>query len=366
MKFTFTSLFTFIISVSFVYFMPSIKIISPIFSISILIFSIFLAILIHEIGHTLIAKKDGWNFISLSVGPFKIIKEKKLKIVKVSNVNEFFGLTAIIPSQNMKYSLRNSLKRVAIAGPISSLLFFFLLFFSSHIVNLSFLKAILQITSLPNFLIGITTLMPFQFGSLQTDGKLFLLMRKESHLALSYLSLFKIKNVATSSLVPSKWNLELLRDLENYSKPIDNINISSFEFNLQLEMRLYLFYYYIDTKNYEKAEDLLTPVVKLMHSKTMRKNHLVQVLYNLYITFLAIYNKDSRKSRYLFNKLTKNLSLDGYGYRRAEIMILYAEQNFAQAKDLTQKIYYKLPFQNGMMNIEKEWYKAVLKEDECS
>ncbi|MEM6634019.1 MAG: M50 family metallopeptidase [Bacteroidota bacterium] len=141
--------------------------------------SIFLAILIHELGHLLSGLYQGFSFEFFVIGflGLKRTENRKIKLFFNKNLNTFGGVAATSP----KYLDSNTLKmfaNVILAGPIASLLFgiltAILVFFTSQ--PFSF---ILLCTSLMCFMIFLAVTLPSRTGIFYTDRKRYQRLRSD-------------------------------------------------------------------------------------------------------------------------------------------------------------------------------------------
>lgn len=84
---------------------------------------VFIAILIHEIGHCICSLYFKWDFKYLIVGIIKIIKEEdKIKLKLNKDFNSFFGIQCSMPYKDIDDKIIKEFSYIALAGPVTSLI----------------------------------------------------------------------------------------------------------------------------------------------------------------------------------------------------------------------------------------------------
>lgn len=131
--------------------------------------SIFLGILLHELGHFIAGRGQGMQLLNLSVGPFVIERHKrKLYFHFVPSVLGYLGRAMMVfPEQYDKHIMRKKLIRYVYGGPITNIvlgaLSLALAFFTWH-------EPFFLIFGLLNILLGTMNLKPAMASSVMTDG----------------------------------------------------------------------------------------------------------------------------------------------------------------------------------------------------
>ncbi len=94
------------------------------------VIGVFVASLVHELGHLLVSLSHGWHFNFLVAGPFRWEASGENKRVRLSlerNPALWGGVVSCIPDSNDSNSF-NVFNRVLIGGPLLSIILGFVLF----------------------------------------------------------------------------------------------------------------------------------------------------------------------------------------------------------------------------------------------
>ena len=177
------------------------------------LFSIFLAILLHELGHLVAGLAQGFSFEYFTVGFLGIKRDenRKVKFFFNKDLNNFGGVAATVP-QKLEPDTLDKFAKTIIAGPISSILCGLIamiwLFFAAQ--PLTF---ILFSTSTMCFVIFLAVTLPSRTGMFYTDRKRYQRLRskgleKDIEWAFIQTSIIKSKNEPISQMDPKE--LELL------------------------------------------------------------------------------------------------------------------------------------------------------------
>lgn len=85
----------------------------------------FLSTFVHESGHVIAGLVNGWKFVFITVGPFKIYADEpggKIKFGIEKNLLYWGGISATLP-QDAKKENTDTFAKVLIGGPAASLIF---------------------------------------------------------------------------------------------------------------------------------------------------------------------------------------------------------------------------------------------------
>ena len=163
------------------------------------IISGFLSLLIHELGHVMAAKREGFTFGFFCAGPFKIYSDKsKIKLTISKEINEWFGMSLmtvdnaelLTKSEFMKYLIGGS--KLSLVSSLTSIVF--------SLISLYFqipeITIVLLIFGVMNLSIFFATAIPFKkrFGLFYTDGKRYLDVKKENSTGICEFAAWKLSN----------------------------------------------------------------------------------------------------------------------------------------------------------------------------
>jgi len=130
----------------------------------------FLSSMIHELGHVICGLLNHWQLFLLVVGPLKLYREKmdsKIKIGIEKNVALWGGVGGTLPINKSEDNIR-IWSKILLAGPLTSIVFGFLIF---PLFLLS--KSIfLMLLSLMSIAMGVMCIIPMKLktGLLYSDG----------------------------------------------------------------------------------------------------------------------------------------------------------------------------------------------------
>lgn len=141
---------------------------------------LWFSILVHETGHILAGLWRNMKFYGVSVWFLKLERQSddKLHFGINREINVWGGLARMLPESSQ--NLRNDVAWMVAGGPIASILFGILLFFVFWQFKGQFLAQPLIIGSLTSVLIGLGSLIPYNFGSqFRSDGERLLALWKD-------------------------------------------------------------------------------------------------------------------------------------------------------------------------------------------
>lgn len=133
----------------------------------------FLAIGVHELGHALLGKWQGFQFQWLTVGPFRWQREgKQIRLRWNKSLAAAGGLVVSIPRGD--HQLRRRYLRFAAGGPLASLLLASVALAGYLLLSTpAFSKPLgfgLVMTATVSGAIALATLLPLHFGGVASDG----------------------------------------------------------------------------------------------------------------------------------------------------------------------------------------------------
>ncbi len=216
--------------------------------------SVFIHVIIHELGHLIFGLFTGFSFVSFRIGPFIIKKEdKKIKLKKYS-IPGTAGQCLMMPAERQDgknpfiiYNLGGVIMNL-ITATISLLLVIF-------IRNISFpLSAIMIIFALAGIYLGITNGIPITISGVPTDGYNIRSMIKDPNAQKNFYIQLKANALLSDGVrykeLNSNWiQLEEGIDLTN---PL-NTSIKLLEYN-----------WHLDNLDFNKARESINSLVPLM------------------------------------------------------------------------------------------------------
>lgn len=215
-----------------------------------LVLSIFLVLLIHELGHVLGGLAYGNRFALLIAGPLKVENENgKLKWSVNRSLSSFGGLAMTIPMSTDNFKARRT--TTVAAGPGASLLLALLalapvFLLPHHALPMNFRFFLLCLGFL-SFTIFMVTIIPMQSGGFMSDGAQLVNIYRDNPAANRYEAL-----------------LQLVAELQQGKRPKDiseeqvkKITALGYDDTFGLSGLNYQYYRAIDRREWEDAEQYM-------------------------------------------------------------------------------------------------------------
>lgn len=212
-----------------------------------LVLSIFLVLLIHELGHVLGGLAFGNRFALLIAGPLKVENENgKLKWSLNRSLSAFGGLAMTIPVSTENFKARRT--TTVAAGPGASLLLALLalapiFFLPLHALPMN-LRFFLLCLGFLSFTIFVVTIIPMQSGGFMSDGAQLINIYRDNPAANRYEAL-----------------LQLLAELQQGKRPkdiseeqVEKITALGYDDTFGVSGLNYQYYRAIDRREWEEAE----------------------------------------------------------------------------------------------------------------
>lgn len=262
-----------------------------------LLLSIFLVLLIHELGHVLGGLWCGNKFALLTAGPLKVENEnEKLRFSLNLNPSTFGGLAITIPTTTKNFKRRRTI--TVGAGPGASLLLAILAMSSVALLSpdvlpnqLRFFLVCLGFLSLVIFIV---TIIPLQSGGFMTDGMQLLNIYRDNPTAHRYEAL-----------------LQLIAELQQGKRPKDIseeqikiITALGYDDTFGLSALNYQYYRAIDGRDWEAAAKCMALFQEKIEvfPQAFQKSLWVEVA--IYYSLIA---PQAEKAQSLYNQLSKHL-----------------------------------------------------------
>ena len=262
-----------------------------------LLLSIFLVLLIHELGHILGGLAFGNRFALLIAGPLKVENENgKLKWSINRNLSAFGGLAMTIPVTTDHFKMRRT--ATVAAGPGASLLLAILalapvMLLPLHALPLDFRFFLLCLGFL-SLTIFVVTIIPMQSGGFMSDGAQLLNIYRDNPAANRYEAL-----------------LQLLAELQQGKRPkeisedqINKITALGYDDTLGLSSLNYQYYRAIDRGEWEEADKCMELFQEKIEVFPKAFQNALWVEVAIYYSFIA---PDLERVRHLMDRLDKHL-----------------------------------------------------------
>lgn len=236
-------------------------------AISTMVLVIFVAILIHELGHLLAGNAVGFKFLMLSVGPFKVQKTgDKIRPGINKHLNRSGGLTLMIPEclepENSKMFW------FIAAGPLANfilgaltLAFVFLLWGGSVTPAMNYVLYLLFTTGFVSILLGVVSIIPSESDAFESDGRQLLDLLKGGDKAVAKQQLTILSVSILNGTRPRDIDKSLLESV------LSRLNSQS---PSQASMTRFIeAYHHLDCGSIEAAETILDTLTTEFESQKM-------------------------------------------------------------------------------------------------
>lgn len=314
-----------------------------------LILSIFLVLLIHELGHVLGGLAYGNRFALLIAGPLKVENENgKLKWGINRNLGAFGGLAMTIPTNTDNFKARRT--TTVAAGPGASLLLALLALAPVFLLPLhalpSYFRFFLLCLGFLSFTIFVVTIIPMQSGGFMSDGAQLINIYRNNPTANRYEAL-----------------LQLVAELQQGKRPkdiseeqIEKITSLGYDDTFGLSGLNYLYYRAIDRREWEDAEKYM----KLFQEKI---EVFPKAFQNALWTEVAIYysliSPDLQRASHLKDQLSKHLLREKNKMSTHLLHLAMARlQEEPEQEAIALDKFQKTVHQDGI----SQMYKALLEE----
>lgn len=287
-----------------------------------LFMGLFIAINIHELGHLILGKINGYKLISYRVGFFALNNDDAKVKLSIMKNNGCTGLCAMaIPEENIS-DLRQLLYYSG--GILFNIAFGIGLLIIKSIVNASeLLNMFLMITAVNSILLGIINFVPFFSGNNPSDGKIIWSMILKSPFSDKVIEVNRLcSQISTGKPLE---NLEISTDFNRYQPDI-----------LDATLLFYSYFKALDTDDIKKCSEY----VKVMEQSI---NYIPSTLlpYIYYeICYNACINKNKEKAVKYYEKAGKMLQRDKgvNGMRVKAYYEYYINKNINVAKFFCESV----------------------------
>lgn len=313
-----------------------------------------MAVILHELGHVFLGKKNNLTVIEMTAMFIRIVKSKDRTIISENkDWTKVGGVVHFLPGDSTN-NLTTRWKWSVLGGPIFSFSFGILFLLLSWMYPLFFIN----ILGYMNIAIGVITVIPFA----QSDSSIFLMLHRNDKNANEYILSLLLLQEFSSDKQPSQWSKEVVEQSRDLLS--NDLNMANEKHSI---LRLPLYYYYFDVGNYSEALNVLKPISKVSQDVLMSDPQ-TNIMFNLYITHLCLFNRNHNYLQSLSQP--SNIDLIGnkepYSYYRTLAAYKTFQQDFngakealKQAKDLLNQ---ELKLSYGYAKVEKHLLEGIQEE----
>jgi len=280
--------------------------------------SVFLTLLIHELGHLGAGMIGGMRPVLLVVGPLRVQREgERMRVGLNRSLALAGGLAACVPTDDS--NLRRRMAWMIAGGPIASLL---LTLAGATLVALqsnSTIGLIGLVTAFMSGLICLVTLTPMRSGGFNSDGARLLMLARGGPTVDRYLANLALVSSSFGGIRPRDWSPSLVRRAQ--ALPDDTIDHYS--------AQLMAYSHMLDRGETQQAEAVLDTILANLDGwpKPFHPSLQLECAY-----FAARHRQQPFEARQLLNQAGNKGTLVARSTRlSAEATVLFAEGNTAEA-----------------------------------
>ena len=314
-----------------------------------LVLSIFLVLLIHELGHVLGGLAYGNRFALLIAGPLKVENENgKLKWSLNRSLSSFGGLAMTIPMSTDNFKARRT--ATVAAGPGASLLLAILTLVPALLLPPqalpSYFRFFLLCLGFLSFTIFMATIIPMQSGGFMSDGAQLVNIYRDNPAANRYEALLQL----VAELQPGK------RPKDISEEQIQKITALGYDDTFGLSGLNYLYYRAVDRREWEEAEKYMN----LFQEKIeVFPKAFQNALWNEVAIYYSLISPDLERAQSLMDKLSKHLRREKNKMSTHLLQLSMARLQGESEQEATAFAkFQKTVHQDGI----SQMYKALLEE----
>jgi hypothetical protein len=178
------------------------------------IVSIWLQLVIHELGHALGGRMVGMKLLALSIGRLRFEQSGNgLRIRWGSKIAGIGGFAFLLPPSDKPFS-RFGQAIYLLGGPLANLMVALFGFLTISIIDMVGLnQALLTVFSAMGLMIGLINLIPFYSGGFRTDGGGLIDLWRRPDLVACYFKLQQLLARSMNGERPRDWPTDMLPDL---------------------------------------------------------------------------------------------------------------------------------------------------------
>jgi Peptidase family M50 len=323
-----------------------------IFIVSLLVY-IQISILIHELGHFILAAFNGFDLNCFAVGKWVIIKRgRRLQLCRTSS--KIAG-GFIQPSPKSLHALNKRVFMMILGGPVASLLLFIvgvvpLLF--PGLANNHEIVRLIAFASILNFYLAVLNFLPLKLGYIKTDGGQMLDLTQNNPAGQRFAAIYGFEaSIRQGIRLRDIDPLLIDRAISIPEKSMDHVSGLLMAYSVALDQR-----------NFEQAGNYLDQALdmNLYYPELFRGALLLEGAY-----FEAHVRRRVDIARQWFDQIKEKSLVEPYSLLRAEAALLLAEGDTATAQIKAEQgiaIVQRDQFMIGSALAENEWLLALLQQ----
>ncbi len=323
--------------------------------IPILLGLILLAILIHELGHTVGGRLGGFRFIMLTVGPFKVVREnERIHFRWNTSLNMFGGLALMLPSDET--DLKRRMLRYIAGGPLASvlvgtaaLLASLAVFSPDGAIGTNRLFMLAFAAGSLNLAIGLIALVPAKSAGFATDGAQLLDLLRGGNRTR--------RRLMTLTLVATSMNGTRPRALDDAL--IDRLISADPHASDTLQVVAH-HYAYLRALDRNAADEAGAHLDAMLAMRDAYPTALQASLFTEAAYYRATHRHDAAAAREMFDRSAKGFT-ETHTRARAEAAVLLAEDRHAEALDAANRglAALKSAMDPGCAAAERDWLQSL-------
>ncbi len=311
------------------------------------------SILIHELGHLVLALISGSKLKFIAVRKLLLLQtDKGLRFRWLRRISAG-GLTSAVPSSPI--SLKRKFIITVIGGPLASFLLFSIgpiLLLFPDIVRENFFLQLVVVFSGFNLYSAILNSLPLKIGYHLTDGYLISMLVRNTPQGQRFMALYKHLAYLAQGVRPRDIETELVE--RAIALPDKSIH--------HLSGLLIAYYQELDNDNLEQAGSYLNQALELkqVSPELFRSGLLLEAAY-----FEALVRKSFTVAQEWFNEVKELALIEPHTLLRVESALLLAKGNPVAAVEKAHGGLREIPqesLEKGMAVAEEDWLKRIIRE----
>lgn len=285
-----------------------------------------LNVFFHELGHVVFGKIKGFTLVNFTFLFFSFTKNKKGFSLSFIGINDCLGSTELV-SKNTK-NLKNKVKFMTIGGVVFNLITFAVCLVPYFLTNLLPLWVFVAwgVGAPISLYCFLSNALPVYSYSARNDGGVLWGLKRDDDESKVMLSIYTIESLLYQGKTPSEID-------ERYYFDVPQLPEDSLTY---LSLLCARFLYYLDTKNYEKADAVCSRFVSLYN---YLPQNVIKTLKSYLLYSYCSFNFDEDKADRLM------LELQGYLNSKNDVLSMLVKiayiSGVEKRKDLIDIFYLK-------------------------
>ncbi|MHA7136814.1 site-2 protease family protein [Rossellomorea arthrocnemi] len=278
-----------------------------------------LAVGLHELGHVMAGRWNGFEFGFLAFGPIQF-EQTKSGIKLRENKRWFFfgGVAMMVPPRIKKQGLIPKWAVFAAGGPmlsfIAGITFYLLYGWMSY--EFFFYLAIM------NACIFAATIVPLK-TSMRTDGNILLTLMKKNEEAGKLMDELVIMREMLSRKHPLEWNRDYIQEAKQ-KEPVEE-NVQYFLMN---------YYFELEQHGFPSAEEAMAPYRHI----PITKNNKFQMAFLIHMKQLSCFLNGKANVKEITHLQNSLSNIEPVSYYRGKAIIAYLQNDHQEARSYLKKV----------------------------